>query len=251
MAQNLAKQLIRLRLISLAAEPPAELTFNHAKGRLNITAFVIMLPEPLLIVRIEVIEASPRRIFRIRFRAFFEINIRRGRFARNEFEIIAARIRLVSRDFIQHEVFSRHIHQPFELRTVASVLIRNDATRHDVGLDSAHQVGLEPILFLVLFSRDALIRDFHAAPFDRHPARIGASREAGRVHGKVTLDSLERQTALCDERVQIGREPFGLHMIRERIEMRSAREVSALLGFAPKVTLWSDFVVRGRTLWSN
>jgi hypothetical protein len=63
-AENLAQQLVRLRLISLASQATAELRLYHAKGRLNIAALVIMLLEPFLIVSIEMIEARPRRIFR-------------------------------------------------------------------------------------------------------------------------------------------------------------------------------------------
>jgi len=58
MAKYLTKQFIFLRLITLASQASAKLSFNHAKGSFDVAALVILTLEPLLIVCIEVIETS-------------------------------------------------------------------------------------------------------------------------------------------------------------------------------------------------
>jgi hypothetical protein len=121
MTQNLAQQLILLRLIRLAAKRAAELTFDHTENRFHITTLVIVALEPSLIVRIEVIEASPYRVFRVRLRVVSEINIGRCSLALDKLQVGAARIRFICAHFTQDEVFSRRINQTTKLRRVASV----------------------------------------------------------------------------------------------------------------------------------
>lgn len=232
MTKNLTKQFIRLRLISLAAERAAELALDHTKDCLNITALVIVSLEPFFVVSVEVIKTSPHGIFRVSLARLFEVNVRHRRVTLHKSEVRTARVCLVCAHFIHHEVLSGGVDESAELRRVSSVLVRDNATRHDVSLDAAHHMGLEPILFLIIFGRYILISDLQiAAPFNFYPTRIGVSREARRVHRKVTLDSLERQAALGDERVQISRQPIGFHVVRQRVEMRSASEVATLLRF--------------------
>jgi hypothetical protein len=64
MTENLTKQFIFLRLITLAAKRAAELCLNHTEHTFDVAALVIVALEPFLIVRIEVIEASPHGIFK-------------------------------------------------------------------------------------------------------------------------------------------------------------------------------------------
>lgn len=79
MTKNIAQQFVCLRLIGLASERAAELALNHAECRLNITALMIVLLKPFLIVSVEVIEARPRRVFGIGLARLLEINVGRGR----------------------------------------------------------------------------------------------------------------------------------------------------------------------------
>lgn len=223
MTQDFAQRFIHLRLIGLTSQASAELRFNHAERRFDIRSFMVVLIKPILILSIEMIEARPRRIFRVWLRAFFEINVRHRRVSLHEFQVIATRICFVCRDFIHHKVFSRLINKRFEARTVASILIRHKATRHDVGLDSAHQMQLNPAL---------LINHLRLAILGMKPTVITACREARTINGKVRLNRSQRQAAFRDESVQISSQPIGFHVVRQRVEMRRACDISALLRFS-------------------
>ena len=54
MTQNLAQRLILLRLVAFASEPSAKLGFDHAKGRFNIRALMIVRQELIAFVLVEV-----------------------------------------------------------------------------------------------------------------------------------------------------------------------------------------------------
>lgn len=228
MTQYLTKQFIFLRLIALAAKRAAELCLNHTECRFNVAALVILTLEPFLIVSIEVIEPSPKRIFKVRLRVVSEINVRRSSFARNEFEIRTAGICLVSRYLIEHEVFSRSINQTAELWAIRAILISDNARRDDVGFHAAHNVRFQPVLLFEAFG-STVILETNRAPLFIKPTAIGIGSEAARVNGKIELNSPKRQRAFRDESVKVGREPFGLHVVRQRVEMRSASEIAALL----------------------
>jgi hypothetical protein len=224
MTQDFAQRFIHLSLISLTAKTPAELRLNHTERRFNIRSFMVVLIKPILIVRVEVKHAPPQRVFtRLWIRCHSKVNIRHRRVADNQLEIVLAGICLVRRYLTHHEVFSRRIHKRFEARTIASILVRHKTTRHDVGLDPAHQMQLDPAL---------LINHLRLAILGMKPTVITACREARTINGKVRLNRSQRQTAFSDERVKISRQPIGFHVVRQRVEMRRACHVTALLRFS-------------------
>lgn len=232
MTENLTQRFVHLSLIRLASQIAAELRLYHAEYCLNIRAFMVVLIEPFFVVSIEVIEPRPRRIFSVWLARLFEINVRHSRMALHKFEIRTATVCLVCGDFIHHEVLSGRVHKSTELWTVCAALISDDATRHDVGSNAAHQMQFYPDLFLVIFGVNMLIPLLcAAAPLHFYPARISVSREARAINGKVTLYSFERKTTLRDESVKVRREPFRFHVVRERVEMRRARQIAAPLCF--------------------
>jgi hypothetical protein len=66
MAKDFTQRFVHLRLIRLASQRAAKLRLNHAENDLNIRSLMIVLIEPFFVVSIEMIEARPRIIFRVR-----------------------------------------------------------------------------------------------------------------------------------------------------------------------------------------
>lgn len=62
MAENFAECFVDLRGFGFTSQAVTEFGLNHAEGGFNITALVVLLKKPRLIVRVVVVHPTPKRV---------------------------------------------------------------------------------------------------------------------------------------------------------------------------------------------
>ena len=173
MTKHFTKRFIHHRGIGLAAQRVSELALHHAKRGFDIGPLVIVLQELLALEHEEVVHLAPLSAA-IPLVMSSERNVRRRANAGNCSRIVATRISLIRRNLGDVEILrSRVDHRRKQLRVV-SVPVANLYSCNDVGLDSAHEMALNPILL-----RNDL------AVLVVVPASKPRRSKAGRIHSEI------------------------------------------------------------------
>lgn len=219
MAQNLNQNFVNLRRLRLAPQAFPELALDHAERRFNVTPLVIVRHERVLIEHEEVIHLCPYvrrgRVRRLRVR--LERNVRRPAMRRDKSQVAARRVSFIAGHLLQREVRGGGADERRKVRAVARVRVRHFHGRHNVSSNARADVNLHPILPADIVRLLVAVERARLTPLGIIPALINAPREARRVHGKVTLDSLQRHGRLRDQLLEVGRQFFLLKILGERL----------------------------------
>lgn len=120
-------------------------------------------------------------------------------------QVLTAQVCLVRRHCAHGEVVRRLRHQAGERRGVVDIGLGDLHSRHDLGVDPAHDMGFEEpgrLLFL--------------APFVVEPASMTAGGKAAGIGGEVDFNGPQRQGALLDQGLQ-NRRNGGVSMYRKAV----------------------------------
>src|ERR1017187_337268 len=217
MEQHLAKRFVDHRRVSLAAKRVSKLALHHAERGFDVGALVVVLQE-LVLAEHEVMEHLLERSARLARRRTLERDERSAARLSDGIRVGQTAVSLVCRNLGDGEVFGGRFDHRSKRQRVVRVHLLNVDSGHDVGFDSAHEMTLHPILLDVLF-----------AVLHIMPAGKPRSGESGRIDGKVSLNTAERQTALLDKAAQNGSHGRVFKVIKNRVVMRSGSDEALAL----------------------
>lgn len=202
MCQHLTENLIDLSHGALGFHGSAKLGLDHRHGGLGVRPLVIVSVEIVAVEIVQVPCASPEPIERLltrrSSRALLKGNVGGSADLLDGVEALAAGVRFVGGYFVDRELARRLRYQTRELRVIRRLCGRRLHRRYDVGLDSDHEVRLDP----------SLARSF-LAPFVVEPAGIGRCGKASRVGSEIVFDHAQRGGGLLYQRGQ-ERSQFGV-----------------------------------------
>jgi len=132
-------------------------------------------------------------------------------------QIVARQIGFVRAHLGHSEVASGCLNQSGELRTIVRVGVRDFDAGNDVGLRSAHQVNLDPLVSFHLF---------RFGVFRLNPSSKATSRKARRIDRERRFDRLQRQTASLNQLFQERGQCWIFKVTRDRIVVRRSRQES-------------------------
>lgn len=209
--------------VRLAANVIAKLGFNHHDRRFNVAALVVVREE-LLAVEGEVVKhLFPSAASVSACRVLFERDVRGCIDGHHRIEVIHAGIPLVRQDLVDLEVSCGVGNQGRQERGIASMLPLNVDRSNDIGFYAAHDMGLDPIVFL-----------FNDSVFLVKPASESRSHKACRIHGEIGLNRLERQCTLRDQLLENGHQFWIFKVIENAVVMRDVLNEPLIFGI-PKV----------------
>src|SRR5208283_4447763 len=233
MTQDFTKRLVDHRGIGLAAERITEFPFHHGERGFDVRALVIMGQKFLFSEREIVVHLLPRPAA-IAAIVGLERDERSSADTGNYLCIRLARIALVCRYFRDLKILGRVLNQCREHDGIVCISIKNLYRGHDVRLDSDHDVNLYPVMLLADLSVLVV-----------KPAGESAGGKTGRIHGKVGLHGLERQTGLCDELLQNRSQIGVLKVVADAVKVRSLGNVPAPMRFSQ---VGHESALRNRTV---
>src|SRR5579863_2295417 len=197
MTENFAERFIDHRNVGLASQAVAEFPFHHRKRGFNVAAFVVVL-QKIRAPELEIVIHLLPRSTTVAAMMGSERDERRGPKGCNRFGVAFAGVPLISGDFRDLKVLGRTLSQSGKHNGIVCMPTMNLYSGYDVGFDSDHEMALYPIM---LFPNLPVLVV--------KPSGETASCESRRIHGKVRLYRLERQTGLRDEVLQ-DQSQFGL-----------------------------------------
>jgi len=223
MTENFTERFVSHGNIGLASETVAELALNHRKGCFDIGPLMVMR-QKLVPLELKVVVHLGPRSAAIPPVVRGKRDVRRGSKIGDRIGVRTRSVSLVGGDFGNLKVLGGSASQRGKELGVVCVLAVNFNSGHNVGLDAAHKMDLDPI---VLLSRNAVLVIV--------PAGEMACSEAGRIDGKIRFDRLERQTALLNEIAENGGQFGILKIVGNGIEVRNLGDKPPLFGL-PQVT---------------
>jgi len=222
MTEHLAQRLVDHRHVGLTPKAISKLPLHHTESGLHIATLVVVLQELIALEHEVVVHLAPRStpIASVMGR---EGDERNGSNAGDSLRVFPSCIALISRNLRDAKVVCRRIDHCRQQRRVVRMAVVNLDSRDDVGLDSAHEMALDPI---VLFPNLPVLVV--------KPAGETRRCKAGRIHRKINLYRLERQTALRDERLENRCQAGILKVVEDRVIVRGLGDKSFAL-CVPKI----------------
>jgi len=220
MAENLTERFVGHGNIGLASEAVAELALNHAESGFDVGPLMVMR-QKLVALKLEVMKHLGPRTAAIPAMVLSERNIRRGSEGSDRIGVCTRSIPFISGDFGNLKVLGGSASQRRKELGVMRVPSMNFNGGHNVGLDAAHKMDLDPIV--LLFGNAVLVIV---------PASEMASSKAGRIDGEVRFNRLERQAALLNETAENGSQFGILKIVGDGIEVWNLGDKSAIVSFS-------------------
>ena len=153
MREHLTQRLVDLRRLGLAPQAFAELRLNHREDRLDVAALVVVLQKLFTLELVEVINARPQRTVAVRLAIHLEGYVRDSPVSQSRLEIRVAEISLIAAYLFHLKAAQRGlINERLEVRVIVRVRLADFNARHDVGLDAAYEMHLNPLMLFHLLA---------------------------------------------------------------------------------------------------
>src|ERR1700674_2567112 len=220
MTENFAERFVDHRNVGLAPQTITKFSLHHRKRGFNVRAFMVVLQElgtPELEVVIHLLPSSAAVAPMVRSERDKRCSPQSG----DCFGVALAGVALVSGDFSDLKVLSRTLCQSRKHNGIVRMPSMNLYGSHYVGFDPDHEMKLDPIM---LFPNLPVLVV--------KPASKTAGSETGRIHGKIGLYRLERQTGLRNETLQDSSQFGFLKVIGDAVKVRNLGNVSAPVRFS-------------------
>lgn len=222
MTEHLAQRLVNHRHVGLTPKAISKFPFHHTESGLDIATLVVVLQELSALEHEVVVHLAPLSptVASVMGREGDEGD---GSHAGDSFHVLSSRVPLVSGNLRDAKVVCCRIDHRRQQRRIVRIPVVNLDSRHDVCFDPAHEMALNPI---VLFP--------HLPVLVVKPAGEARCGKAGRIHSKINLYRLERQTTLRDESFKNRRHAGILKVVEDRVIVRGLGDKSFAL-CVPKI----------------
>ena len=189
MTENLAQGFVNHRRVAPASQGVPELPLNHREGRLDVRAPMVVSHKLFLPCGELVKHLVPcARGLILGLAVGLEGDKGSGPRLPDGVDVLAAKISLVSRNFFHREILRGRVQQGRKIWGVMLLAVRDPGGGDDVGLGSAHQMGLEP------FTAGAFL-----SPLVLNPPIKSGRAETGGIDSKTPLNRRQRNARFRDE----------------------------------------------------
>lgn len=237
MTKHLTQRIIDLRRFGLAPQAFTELRLNHTECCFDVRALVIVRQELFMLEVIIVKQARPNRTLVVRRAVRLKGYERRRAVLQSRVKVLPAQIGFICANLCHLEaVLCGLLNKRFEVRAIASVSPTDFNARHDIGLDAAHQMHLDPRML------------FHVSTvLGIEPTRELPRSEAGTINREVGFNVFERQTAFRDELFEIRGQHRTFKIAGDAVVVREFGQETATVRFS-QITCESSAGERGVNL---
>ena len=187
--KDLAQGFVDHRRVVFASEGVPELPLNHREGRLDVRAPMVVRHK-LRLPCGEVVEhlVPCARGLILGLAVGLEGDKGSGPGLADGVDVLAAKISLVSRDFFHRKILRGRVQQGRKIWGVMLLAVRDPGGGDDVGLGSAHKMGLEP------FTAGAFLSPLVLNP----PIKSGCAEPRG-IDSETPLNRRQRNARFRDE----------------------------------------------------
>jgi len=220
MTENLTERFVGHGNVGLASEAIPKLALNHRKGGFDVGPLMIM-GQKLIPLELKVMEHFRPSTAAIPAMVPTKRDVRRSSEIGYRIGVHTRSVPFVGGDFGNLKVLGGSASQRRKELGVMRVPSMNFNGGHNVGLDAAHKMDLDPIV--LLFGNAVLVIV---------PASEMASSKAGRIDGEVRFNRLERQAALLNETAENGSQFGILKIVGDGIEVWNLGDKSAIVSFS-------------------
>jgi len=220
MAEHLAECFVNLCRLCPATQSVAELRLYHAERGFNVAALVIILHEPLLIVREVVIHLLPQRAMPLvmSHAVSLERNVRHRRIINYRLEVAARQVSLICAHLVHYEVLCGRLNQWLEAGAISGVTVSNLNCRHHVRFHSAHQMDFYPLPLIYQLGVCSIL--------GVHPLHEPASRKTRTINREVLLYRAKRQAAFLNQHLQVRRAYLILEIVEYGVIAGQLRDIT-------------------------